>query len=150
MKNSLLLSINIGLLLSYMFTYYCHDKIKDYSKDLTDKLLTKYEAIRQERMMHFTVGVIIAVVISILFYNMSSDEFSKLEKINIIMLILLLLPMIVYKVLPKSDYMMKHSQSDEDYKDWFNIYLCMKNKSMYGFFSGFTISMVILNFMNMN
>ena len=49
MKNSLLLSINIGLLLSYMFTYYCHDKIKDYSKDLTDKLLTKYEAIRQER-----------------------------------------------------------------------------------------------------
>lgn len=150
MKNSLLLSINIGLVLSYLFTHYCHNKITDYSKDLTCELRKKYEAIRQERMTHFTVGVIIAVVICILFYNMSSDEFSQLDKINIIMLILLLLPMIVYKVLPKSDYMLKHSQSDDDYKDWFNIYLCMKNKSMYGFFCGFTISMVILNFVNMN
>jgi len=43
MKNSLLLSVNIGILLSYIFTYYCHDKIIDYSDDLTCTLRKKYE-----------------------------------------------------------------------------------------------------------
>ena len=56
--------------------------------------------------------------------------------------------MIVYKVLPKSDYMLKHSQTDQDYKDWFDIYLCMKNKSIYGFFTGFTMTMIVLSLTN--
>jgi uncharacterized protein YacL len=149
MKNSLLISLNVGILLSYIFTYYCHDQIKEYSKDLPKHLKKKYEKIRSERMMHFFIGVVLAVAISALFYKMST-EFKPLEKINIIVLIMLLLPMMVYKFLPKKDYMLKHSQKDQDYKDWFNIYLCMKNKSTYGFFAGFTISMVILNFININ
>lgn len=149
MKNSLLISLNVGLLLSYMFTYYCHGKITDYTKDLSKDLMKKYENIRKERMLHFGIGVLLAIVISVFFYQMSTT-FTALEKINIIILMVLLLPMIVYKLLPKSDYMMKHSQSDDDYKDWFNIYLCMKNKSTYGFFCGFTISMLILSFMNIN
>ena len=53
--------------------------------------------------------------------------------------------MVVYKLLPKSDNMLNYSQTEEDYKDWFNIYLCMKNKSMYGFLCGFTVSIMILS-----
>jgi hypothetical protein len=149
MKNALLISLNVGILLSYIFTYYCHGKITDYTKDLPKDLMKKYENIRKERMLHFGIGVLLAAVISVFFYQMSAS-FTPMEKINIIILLLLLLPMIVYKILPKSDYMMKHSQSDDDRKDWFNIYLCMKNKSTYGFFCGFTISMLILSFMNIN
>lgn len=149
MKNSLLISLNVGILLSYIFTYYCHGQIKDYTKDLPKNLQKKYDNIKKERMLHFVIGIVLAIAISALFYKLST-EFKPLEKMNIIILIMLLLPMMVYKFLPKSDHMLKHSQTDQDYKDWFNIYLCMKNKSTYGFFCGFTISMVILNFININ
>ena len=150
MKNSLLLSINIGLFISYLFTYYCHNQITNYTNDLSDELLSKYENIRKERMRHLSTGILIALVISVLFYFKAPEQTSNFEKINIIILLLLLLPMVIYKLLPKSDYMLKHSQSDQDYKDWFNIYLCMKNKSVYGFLCGFSVSMIILSLMNVN
>jgi hypothetical protein len=147
MKNSILISINMGLLLSYVFTYYCHNKIITYTKDLSSELLIKYENIKKERMNHLGIGLILAILISLVFYY-NSSELNPIEKINIIILLILLLPMIVYKVLPKSDYMLKHSQTDQDYKDWFDIYLCMKNKSIYGFFTGFTMTMMVLSLTN--
>lgn len=150
MKNSLLLSINIGLFISYLFTYYCHNQITNYTNDLSDELLSKYENIRKERMRHLSTGILIAIATSVLFYFKAPEQTSNFEKINIIILLLLLLPMVIYKLLPKSDYMLKHSQSDQDYKDWFNIYLCMKNKSVYGFLCGFSVSMIILSLMNVN
>ena len=150
MKNSLLLSINIGLLLSYIFTYYCHDQIISYTKDLSRELMIKYNRIKKERSMHFCAGILLAMVISYLFYLKAPKEMSQFQKINIILIILLLLPMVVYKLLPKSEYMLNYSQTDQDYKDWFNIYLCMKNKSMYGFLCGFTVSIMILSLMEVD
>jgi len=150
MKKALLLSINIGLLLSYLFTYYCHGEIKAYTNELTQELLTKYENIKKERMNHLGIGILVAIIISYIYYSNTPNQISNFEKLNIIILLLLLLPMIVYKLLPKSDYMLKHSQSDQDYKDWFNIYLCMKNKAVCGFMYGFTVSMIILRIMNVN
>jgi len=147
MKNSILISINMGLLLSYVFTYYCHNQIITYTKDLSSELLIKYENIKKERMNHLGIGLILAILISLVFYY-NSPEINPIEKINIIVLLILLLPMIVYKILPKSDYMLKHSQTDQDYKDWFDIYLCMKNKSIYGFFTGFTMTMMVLSLTN--
>lgn len=149
MKNSLLVSINIGLLLSYIFTYQCNSQIKAYTNDLPEQLLSKYKNIRNERIYHFTIGLIIAIVISAIFYKYS-EQFSIFQKINIIIFLLLLLPMIVYKLLPKSDYMLNYSQKDQDYKDWFNIYLCMENKSLYGFLCGFTVSMIILSLIDID
>ena len=115
MKNSLLLSINIGLLISYLFTYYCHNQITNYTNDLSNELLSKYENIRKERMIHLGIGILIAIIISVVFYFKAPNSVSIFEKINIIILLLLLLPMVVYKLLPKSDYMLKYPQKD-DYK----------------------------------
>ena len=150
MRNSLLLSINIGLLISYIFTYFCHGQIDIYKNELTDELLTRYKAINKERMLHFFIGIVIAFVISFIYYFRVSKEVSMFEKVNIILFTLLFIPMVVYKLLPKTDYMLKHSQPDQVYKDWFNIYLCMKNKTMYGFLAGFFISIIILTTMNIN
>lgn len=150
MKNSLLLSINIGLLLSYIFTYYCHGQIVSYTKDLSKELMVKYNRIKKERIKHFNAGILLALIISYIFYLKAPQEMSQFQKINIIVTIILLLPMVVYKLLPKSDHMLNYSQTDQDYKDWFNIYLCMKNKSMYGFLCGFTVSIMILSLMEVD
>jgi hypothetical protein len=149
MKPSVLISVNVGILLSYIFTLYCHTQIITYSQDLTDELQKRYDNIRKERMLHFTIGLLLAVIISLLFFSQSSG-YSNMERTNIIVLMLLLLPLVVYKLMPKSDYMLKHSQTDQDYKDWFNIYSCMESKSTYGFLSGFTVSMLILSLLNVD
>ena len=101
MKNSLLLSINIGILISYIFTYFCHDKIIDYSKDLSHELRKKYEKIRKERMTHFLIGVILSIAVGVAYYYFSEKATSMFQKINIILLIVLLLQMIVYNLLEK-------------------------------------------------
>jgi amino acid transporter len=150
MKNALLVSVNIGLLLSYLFTYYCHDQINIYKNELPEQLLSKYENIKNERMNHLIIGILIALFICFVFYFKSSHEFSRFQKINIMILILLLLPIVVYKILPKSDYMLKHSHPEKDYKEWFDIYSCMKNKSIYGFFCGFSVSIIILSLFDIN
>ena len=150
MKNSLLLSINIGLATSYFFAYYCHNQINEYTNDLSEELLIKYENIRKERMKHFYIGILIAILISTIFYYKAPEQISMFQKINIVLIVLLLLPMIVYKLLPKTDYMLKYTQTEQDYKDWFDIYLCMKNKSVYGFLCGFSVSTMILNLMDVN
>jgi uncharacterized protein YacL len=150
MKNSLLLSINIGLLVSYALKYHCHGKIYEYEKDLTGDLLAKYEKIKKERMNHFIIGLIIAIIVSFMYCIYLSEKTPTFEKINVVVLFMLILPIVIYKVLPKSDYMLKHSQSDQDYKDWFNIYLCMKNKCVYGFLAGFCLTMLVLSFTNIN
>jgi hypothetical protein len=144
MNHPLLLSINIGLLVSYAFKYDCHSKIHEYQKDLTGDLLARYEKIRTERFQHFVIGAIIAVVVSLIYYNTAPTPI--LEKLNVVLLFLLLLPVIVYTVLPKSDYMLKHSQTEQDFKDWFNIYLCMRSTSVQGFLTGFALSMIIFKF----
>ena len=150
MKNTLLLSINIGLLVSYIFTHYCHSKIVTYKNELSPELLKIYADISKERMTHFTVGIFIAILVSLIYFFKLSTSVEIFEKVNIILLCLLLIPILVYKVLPKSDYMLKHSQPEQDSKDWFEIYLCMKYKFVYGFLAGFTISMIILSIMNVN
>jgi hypothetical protein len=150
MKNSLLLSLNIGLLVSYALKYHCHSSITDYTKDLTGDLLTRYEAIKNERMNHFNIGLIVSIIVSLIYYTKLSEKTPAFEKINVALLFILILPVIIYKVLPKSDYMLKHSQTDQDYKDWFNIYLCMKDKCVHGFLAGFTISMIVLSFTDLN
>ena len=146
--NNLIISINIGLLLSYVFTYYCHCQIDNYKNDLDDKLLRRYKKINQERMNHFFIGIVVAIVASFVYYSKMPVDTPKMEMVNVVVLFLLLIPMIVYKILPKSDYMLKHNQTRGDYRDWFKIYLCMKNKSISGFLVGFCASMVVLSFLN--
>ena len=150
MKNSLLLSINIGLLVSYAFKYNCHGKINEYQKDLTGDLLDKYKEIKTERMNHFTIGILVAIIVSVVYYTKLSEGTPSFEKINTAILFMLILPVLVYTLLPKSDYMLKHSQTEQDFKDWFNIYLCMKNRCSQGFLSGFAISMLVLSFTDIN
>jgi len=146
----LIASVNFGLLLSYLFLYYCHKEISEYEQGLTEFELKKYKTIRNERMNHFIIGILVAIATSVIF-NLKYSNMNLLNKVNITILIIFLIPMLVYKILPKSEYMLKEcSQTEKDFKEWFDIYLCMKNKSIYGFLCGFSVSMIFLSLINMD
>ena len=147
----LITSVNFGLFLSYLFLYYCHKEISEYEQGLSELELKKYKTIRNERMNHFIIGILVAIATSVIFNSKYSNNMNLLNKVNITVLIIFLIPMLVYKILPKSEYMLKEcSQTEKDFKEWFDIYLCMKNRSIYGFLCGFSVSMIFLSLINMD
>ena len=141
--NNILIAVNIGLLVSYISTYVCHSKITEYEKDLSDELKMKYNQIRKERQLHFSTGIFFSLLIAFIYVNKypDLDLYSKLIRIAFIVL---LFPMVVYTIIPKTDYMLLHSQTEQDFKDWFEIYLCMKTQHIYGFLAGFTVSALVI------
>jgi len=141
--NNILIAVNIGLLVSYISTYICHNKITEYEKDLSDELKIKYNQIRKERQLHLSIGIFFSLLIAFIYVNKypELDTYSKLIRIAFIVL---LFPIVVYKIIPKTDYMLLHSQTEQDYKDWFDVYLCMKNQQIYGFLAGFTVSALVI------
>ena len=146
----LITSVNFGLFLSYLFLYYCHKEISEYEQGLSELELKKYKTIRNERMNHFIIGILVAIATSVIFI-LKYSNMNLLNKVNITVLIIFLIPMLVYKILPKSEYMLKEcSQTEKDFNEWFDIYLCMKNKSIYGFLCGFSISIIFLSLINMD
>ena len=61
------------------------------------------------------------------------------------LIILLFTPMIVYMLVPKSIYMLQQTGTTvQESRDWFAIYVCMKNGTMYGFCIGFIAALLVL------
>lgn len=141
--DNILIAVNIGLVVSYLSTYVCHNKVVEYQKDLDDELQMRYNNIKRERQLHFSIGIFFALLIAFIYVN-KYPELDIYSKIIRVAFIVLLFPMVVYKIIPKTDYMLLHSQTEQDFKDWFDVYLCMKNQNIYGFLAGFTVSAIII------
>lgn len=142
--NNVIISACVGLVCCHIATYFCHNTIKEYEKDLTSELQDKYDAIKIERMLHFVIGLLISLVITII-YNIKNTEIPIQTKIIHSIFLNLLIPIVIYRILPKTDYMLLHTQTSDDVKDWFNIYQCMQNKCTHGFFTGFSLSIIMLS-----
>lgn len=137
-------SIVIGLFFSYLLTGLCHGKIRTLSETLKGmNKLDKYNEIKKSRRRNFMVGIIIAVISSILYW-IYTDETNQYSKIINTILILLLIPMVVYMLIPKKQYFLENVQTNKEVQQWFDIYKCMQQKMIYGFFIFFGISLLIL------
>lgn len=137
-----LISIIVGLFVSYISTLLCHSKISKYVSSLDQNLLKKYDNIKKQRLLIFILGLIISIIFAIIYYFMSKE--SILNKILIVLIIILLLPMIIYMIIPKSSYLLENVSREINTKEWFNVYLCMKNAMIYGFLIAFFATLIIL------
>lgn len=136
-------SIVIGLFFSYLLTGLCHGKIRTLSDTLKgmNKVET-YQTIKNTRRRNFMVGILVAIISSILYwiYTNETDQYAKI--INTL-LILLLIPMVIYMIIPKKQYFLQTVQTNKEVQQWFDIYKCMQQKMIYGFFIFFGISLLI-------
>lgn len=140
-------AILVGLLFSYIGTIHCHMKIKKFTNTLDPSQLVLYQSVRKRRMWYFLIGVMIALSGSILYFCLSKDL--PYPKIIYSLIILLLTPIVVYSLFPKSPYMLEQSNiNNTETHDWFKIYVCMKNGMIYGFCIGFFITLIINFFVN--
>ena len=137
-------AIVVGLLFSYIGTIHCHVKIKKFTNKLDQSQLVLYQSVRKRRMWYFLIGILVALLGSILYFCLSKDF--MFSRIIYSLIILLLTPMIVYTLFPKSPYMLEQSNiNTTETHDWFKVYVCMKNGMIYGFCIGFFITLIITN-----
>ena len=137
-------AISVGLFCVYWNAMTCHSKIRDLSLEG----LTNYDSIRNLRSLYFGIGVGIAVLITILYWYIFRSENSTHAIIDMI-LILLVVPILVYLVLPKFRYLLQSPDlTKTQTQKWFRVYLCMKNNFLYAFLFGFLLTVLILFLMD--
>ena len=136
-------SIVIGLFFSYLLTGLCHGKIRTLSDTLKgmNKVET-YQTIKNTRRRNFIIGILTAIISSILYW-IFTNEVDQYTKIINTLLILLLIPMVIYMIIPKKQYFLQTVQTNKEVQQWFDIYKCMQQKMIYGFFIFFGISLLI-------
>ena len=131
--------IAVGLFVSYLMVMRCHRKIRLYEDKLSPEERSHYKKIRNDRISCYISGLLLSLLV--VFFYLWKQGFHY-RSVADSLVIVLLVPMIVYMVIPKRRYMLQYSEQDA--KEWFEIYLCMKNSMIYGFLFGFFVSLACL------
>ena len=110
-----------------------------YSGDLKhlDEILDKeqkvvYEKIKKERLNHFFKGLGLGAIIGL---GVLLSKMNVTSKYCLSGIILLITTSIVYYILPKSDYMVRHLKTEEQKLAWIAIQRNFIKKKIAGFFA---------------
>ena len=137
-------AVSIGLICSYLTTGICHNKLKILNNTLVSmKKIDNYESIKNTRQRNFIVGVLIAIILSVLYWFYISEN-NLYHKIINTSVIILLIPMVVYMIIPKKNYFLDSVTTINETKQWFDIYKCMQRSMIYGFFIPFFLALLLL------
>ena len=109
-----------------------HKTLKDV---FSDELDTKYDKIITERRNHYLIGLIVGAIISIIVLKNITDS-NYYTRITLFLAITLGTAVLLYMILPKSDYMLNHLKTPEENKKWLEIYKTMKSRYHIGFVLG--------------
>jgi hypothetical protein len=109
-----------------------HNNLKDVFSDDLDK---KYDEIITERRNHYLIGLIVGAIISIIVIK-NIININYYTRITLFLAITLGTAVLLYMVLPKSDYMLNHLKTAEENKKWLDVYKTMKSRYYIGFVLG--------------
>lgn len=113
---------------------------------LSDDLDKKYESIVIERRNHYIIGLILGMIISFIIVNKvkSSNYFTRLSLFTMITLVT---AVIFYMLMPKSDYMLNHLKTEQENKQWLQVYKTMQSRYFIGLVLGALAAIPIANIM---
>lgn len=109
-----------------------HNTLKNVFSDDLDK---KYHQIVTERRNHYLIGLIVGAIISIIVIK-NIININYYTRITLFLAITLGTAVLLYMVLPKSDYMLNHLKTAEENKKWLDVYKTMKSRYYIGFVLG--------------
>ncbi len=111
-----------------------HYKLKlSFPSSNLDKI---YTGIVIERRNIFIQGLILGLVISYFTSNLFEQK-NNFHKITFFLAVTLMVSVVYYFLIPKSDYMLNYLKTEEEIKAWLEIYKYMKLKYFLGFLFGF-------------
>ena len=115
---NMLLVLAISYILMMGLSIFIKDDHKYLSKQLNFYQQQKYKKIKNERLQHYLIGLVVSSLAALLVY---SNIKSKKNSLCISGLIIFLFTPIIYYFLPKSDYMIKHLRTEQQRVAWLNI-----------------------------
>lgn len=115
---NILLVLTISYILMMGLSIFIKDDHKYLSKQLNFYQQQKYKKIKNERLQHYLIGLVVSSLVALLVY---SNIKSKKNSLCISGLIIFLFTPIIYYFLPKSDYMIKHLRTEQQRVAWLNI-----------------------------
>ena len=128
------------LLVTYFFiftvTLFYNNDLKNLSNSLNKKQIKIYNFIKKERLKHFLIGLTVGGILGflIMITNISSKVKFCLSGITII-----LFTSVIYYILPKSTYMVKHLTTKKQKEAWVNVSSNFIKKKI----SGFLLAIII-------
>lgn len=121
---------------TFIFVKAQHNKF-ELTLDNTQKV--KYESIRKERLYIYMFATLIGTIVG--FTNRHNTCIAIASALSV--------QLIVYKIFPKSDFMLNHLKNENQIKAWVQKYTFMNNLSNYGIVFGillFTIYYYLSDF----
>lgn len=120
--------------LTYLFVFgftllYSGD-LKRFSEVLDKNQLEIYNNIKKERLHHFYTGLGVGGLLGLFVILTDFDSTSKHCLAGIVLLIT---TSCVYYVLPKSDYMLNHLETEEQRRNWLNVSRNFIKKKIFAF-----------------
>ncbi len=109
-----------------------HKTLKDVFSDDLDK---KYDHIITERRNHYLIGLVVGIIISIIILKKITNV-NYYTRITLFLAITLGSAVLIYMLLPKSDYMLNYLKTPEENQKWLEVYKTMKSRYYIGFILG--------------
>ena len=130
----LILALSYMVMLGSIMVNNSHNKY--LLKQLDFRQNQKYKKIKKERLYHYNIGLISSSLLGLLIYSMLSN---KKNKLCLAGLIVFLFTPIIYYCLPKSDYMIKHLNTEQQKMAWLNVSRSYNKKKMLSYVGGIII-----------
>ena len=110
--------ILVAYLTVFGITIFYHGDLEKMAHLMDEKQKEIYMKIRKERLNHYLNGLGLGVVLSLPTLYLINDGVSKVCASGIV---LMMTASIAYYLQPKSDYMIKHLNSQEQKEAWMNV-----------------------------
>lgn len=126
-------SLAFIVLISMIFMLFIVDKSSELTTVLNEEQLERYKKIANERRNHMIVGYILGLLLSVIAVLTVTD---KVYKVCYAITITYFVSYFYYTLVPKSDYMLIHLETEEKRRAWLAVYLKMKNNYHLSFLLG--------------
>jgi len=97
---------------------------------------SRYAAIVEERFRHYAIGAAVGLLLALVYYMLASTykyDFSMC----MFAFIVVMTQYVFYRLMPKSDWMIRHLKNEKQIAAWQDVYQVMTRQSHVGFFVGF-------------
>ncbi len=130
----------IGLLGATFFTMsISKEQSEVLRRVLSPEKAQKYEEISKERANIYMTGLMIGIVLALiaLYYARPSNMF---HRVMMSLAIVLVTSVFYYTLVPKTDYMIRHLNSEKENRAWLEVYRGMKTRYVWGFVLGTAVA----------
>lgn len=121
------------VLISMLYMLFVVDKSKELTSTLTSEQMESYKKIALERRNHMIVGYVLGLLLSVVAILTVRD---KVLQVCYAITITYVVSYFYYTLVPKSDYMLIHLNTEEQRRGWLKVYLKMKNNYHLSFVLG--------------